>query len=62
VDVNERFGGKGGETDEAHSHSDRLLTLESQKDQSRRVPLQSGNQTRPHIGIEWFGTAIASIE
>jgi hypothetical protein len=57
VDIDQRFGSERGETDEAHSHTDRLLTLESQKNQSRWVPLQPGDQTRPNIGIEWFPTA-----
>ena len=55
--VDERFGCKGGETDETHRNTDRLFAFESQKDQSRRVPLQAGDQTRPNIGSEWFGTS-----
>jgi hypothetical protein len=46
---------KRRETYEAHGQTDRLLALESEKDQSHRVPLQPGDQTRPNIGIEWFG-------
>ena len=40
------FDCERGETDEAHGHTDGLLTLESQKNQSRWVPLQPGDQTR----------------
>ena len=41
---------------DAHRDTNRLFTVESEKDQLRGMPPQPGDQSRPNLGIEWFRT------
>src|SRR6266536_3728100 len=54
MNVDERFGGESRETNETDRRSNGPVPIKCEKDQCRRVFLQSWDQPRPNIGIKRF--------